>query len=125
MSHKQQQIESKLIDALPLAHLEVINESSNHNVPPGAESHFKVVLVSSAFEGMKLIERHRSVNSILQEELREQIHALAIHTYTESEWQAQHGEAPPSAPCANKESPPCASKESAPCANTPHQEGNG
>jgi len=44
---------------LPIEHLEVINESHKHNVPEGAESHFNVVIVSSAFEGKKLLTRHR------------------------------------------------------------------
>ncbi|MEC9252302.1 MAG: BolA family transcriptional regulator, partial [Pseudomonadota bacterium] len=34
----QQQIESKLSSLEPL-HLEVINESDNHNVPDGSQSH--------------------------------------------------------------------------------------
>jgi len=36
----------------------------------GSESHFKVVVVSDEFEGMKLIERHRSINSLLEDELQ-------------------------------------------------------
>lgn len=95
----QESIEQKLADAIDLQHLEVINESGNHNVPPGSESHFKVVLVSGEFEGARLIERHRRVNQILKDELAHAIHALAIHTYTEREWQDKHGEAPMSPPC--------------------------
>jgi hypothetical protein len=40
-----------------------------HNVPRGAETHFKVVVVSSVFEGMSLIKRHRDVNATLKEEI--------------------------------------------------------
>lgn len=47
----QQQIEAKLAAALSPSHLEVINESYMHRVAPGSESHFKVVVVSQAFEG--------------------------------------------------------------------------
>ena len=39
-------IEEKLVAELNLDHIEVLNESSNHNVPAGSESHFKVVLVA-------------------------------------------------------------------------------
>ena len=92
-------IEQKLSDALPLDHLEVVNESGNHNVPAGSESHFKVVLVSAAFDGQRLVQRHRTINKILAEELKNHIHALAIHTYTASEWRDKHGEAPMSPPC--------------------------
>lgn len=66
--------------------LEVINESNSHNVPPGSESHFKVVIVCEAFEGKALLARHRMVNALVDmEALR--IHALALHTFTASEWE--------------------------------------
>ena len=65
-------------------HLEVINESGNHNVAPGSESHFKVVLVAAEFEGQRLLARHRRVNGVLADELADSVHALALHTYTES-----------------------------------------
>ena len=95
----QSTIETKLADGISALHLEVINESNNHNVPPGSESHFKVVLVSNDFEGQNLVARHRAVNKILQQELSEQIHALALHTYTETEWRDRSGGAPMSPPC--------------------------
>jgi BolA protein len=95
----QEQIEQKLAESTSLQHLEVINESANHNVPAGSESHFKVVLVSEAFEGMPLLARHRQVNRVLSHELANDIHALAIHTYTEKEWRKKNGEAPMSPPC--------------------------
>ena len=41
----QQIIEEKLVGGFDLQHLQVINESGQHNVPDGSESHFKVVLV--------------------------------------------------------------------------------
>lgn len=95
----QEKIEQKIAAALPCMHLEVINESNKHNVPPGSESHFKVVLVSDAFDGQKLIARHRQINKILAEELEQGLHALAMHTYTETEWRKQQGDAPMSPPC--------------------------
>ena len=95
----QERIENKLAGAIELRHLEVINESGNHNVPAGSESHFKVILVSEVFAGERLIARHRRVNQILEDELSNHIHALAIHTYTEAEWRDKHGEAPLSPPC--------------------------
>jgi len=92
-------IESKLADSINLAHLEVINESNNHNVPEGSESHFKVILVSDEFNGKSLLQRHRFVNETLAEELQHKIHALAIHTYTIAEWSNQNNNAPMSPPC--------------------------
>jgi BolA protein len=85
-------IETKLLSAFSPLHLDVVNESNNHNVPPGSESHFKVIIVSNHFEEERLIKRHRAVNTILAVELAEKIHALALHTYTEKEWH-EHYEA--------------------------------
>jgi BolA protein len=95
----QESIESKLGAALPLRHLEVINESHNHNVPANSETHFKVVAVSDAFDGVTLINRHRQINELLKVELAGPVHALAIHAYTEQDWRKRNGDAPMSPPC--------------------------
>ena len=95
----QRQIEQKLRAQFAPLHLEVENESHMHNVPEGSESHFRVVLVAQQFEGRPLIQRHRAVNAILDQELKGQIHALALHTMTPEEWFAKGGEAPQSPPC--------------------------
>lgn len=95
----QERIERKLADALDPEHLEVVNESGNHNVADGSETHFKVVVVAQAFEGERLLKRHRLVNSALAEELAGGVHALAMHTYTAAEWRERFGSAPMSPPC--------------------------
>ena len=97
----QQQIEAKLQQAFAPDHLEVRNESHMHRTEPGAESHFKVVLVSEQFVGQRPLARHRAVNSVLADELAGAVHALALHTYTPDEW-LQRGEAPRTAPCVGK-----------------------
>ncbi|OOE81019.1 BolA family transcriptional regulator [Salinivibrio sp. ML198] len=94
----QTQITEKLTQAFAPVHLDVRNESYMHNVPEGAESHFKVVVVSDEFEGKRLIQRHRAINTTLADELADDIHALAIHTYTPQEWQEQ-AHAPDSPAC--------------------------
>jgi BolA protein len=95
----QSDIEAKLTNSLQPNYLEVINESNNHNVPPGSESHFKVVIVTAAFDGKMLVARHRMINEILADELQHKIHALALHTYTPAEWQEVSGNTPASPPC--------------------------
>lgn len=94
----QTSIERKVGEALAPSHLEVIDESGNHNVPPGSESHFRVVVVSEQFDGERDVARHRRVNAVLAEELAGPVHALALHTYTHEEWQAR-GAAPESPAC--------------------------
>jgi len=87
----QATIEQKLTSALQPSSLEVVNESGMHSVPPGSESHFKVVIVSDSFAGQGLLQRHRRVNELLAEELAGGVHALALHTFTVGEWQAREG----------------------------------
>lgn len=68
-------------------HLEVENESHNHSVKPGSETHFRVVVVSPIFEGKSLVARHQLVYAALSEELRGGLHALAITSRTPAEWE--------------------------------------
>ena len=78
-------IEQKLASEFNIDYLRVENESHMHNVAPGSESHFKVTIVSDAFNQQMLIKRHRMVNHALQQEMQ-LIHALALHTLTPDEW---------------------------------------
>ncbi len=87
----QQSIETKVAEALAPVHLDVINESGMHSVPPGSESHFKLVIVSDRFVGLSRIKRHQTVNGILEKELREDLHALSMETLTTEEWEQRHG----------------------------------
>jgi BolA protein len=77
-----------LEEGLAPSHLEVLDESSQHSVPRGAESHFKITVVSDAFEGFSAVQRHRRVNQILGEAFRAGLHALSIHAKTPAEWAA-------------------------------------
>jgi BolA protein len=87
----QQSIESKIASALAPSHLEVVNESHMHAVPPGSESHFRVVVVSERFEGLPLVRRHQRVNQLLERELEEGLHALSMQTLTGAEWTRRGG----------------------------------
>lgn len=83
--NRQSTIEQKL-QALNPRFLRVEDESHRHNVPPGAESHFKVTIVAERFDGQQLLARHRLVNEMLSLELSGGVHALALHTMTPDEW---------------------------------------
>ncbi|XP_056401529.1 bolA-like protein 1 isoform X2 [Hyla sarda] len=80
-------IKAKLTQNLEPCHLEVHNESYMHAVPPGSETHFKVVVVSDVFSGKSLIQRHRLVNDLLKEELAGPVHALSIQAKTPQQWE--------------------------------------
>lgn len=96
MSTTQAALERALHSLAPL-HLELTNESHMHNVPPGSESHFKLVIVSEQFEGLNAVKRHQTVYGSLGD-LMQQIHALALHTYSPAEWETT-GIAPNSPNC--------------------------
>jgi BolA protein len=93
----QSEIEKRLSEQLAPSYLEVINESHKHNVPPGSESHFRVIVVSEKFEGEMLLGRHQMVNGILADLLKEKIHALALVTKTPEQWvkNSDGGKSPP------------------------------
>jgi len=97
--NRRERIREQLQPALSPTHLEVTDESRMHNVPAGAESHFKVVVVSESFAEHSLVARHRLVNKALQEEFESGLHALALHTWTPREWLEKGGIAPASPQC--------------------------
>ncbi len=80
-------IESTLNEHIQPVWMEVLDESHMHNVPSGAQSHWKVTIVSNAFDGLRLIQRHRKVNELLSEALNGPVHALSLHTFTPGEWE--------------------------------------
>jgi BolA family transcriptional regulator, general stress-responsive regulator len=80
---QQSNIEQKLNAALKPERLEVINESHLHaghqaHFDGTGESHFRIRIVSGAFAGTSRLERHRMINQLLAEELKGEIHALAV-----------------------------------------------
>nr|SVE74584.1 EOG090X0K4K [Daphnia barbata] len=79
-------IRGKLTKQFTPLHLDILNESYMHNVPKGSETHFKVVVVSDKFENISLLQRHRLVNEVLQDELKNGVHALSIVAKTSSQW---------------------------------------
>jgi stress-induced morphogen len=87
MSSVAASIEAKLSQAIHPLHLEVRNESYKHNVPANSETHFQVVVVSDSFVSRTLLQRHRQIHDILEEELKGPVHALSIVAKTPDQWQ--------------------------------------
>lgn len=79
------------VNKLNPIHYEVINESYMHNVPKGAETHFKVLVVSKQFDGLTLIKRHRMVNDVVKQQLGGNfVHALSIEAKTKDQWDPEY-----------------------------------
>ena len=54
----------------------------------GDGQHFYATIVSSAFEGKRLIGRHQLVYAALGERMKAEIHALSMKTHTPAEFAA-------------------------------------
>jgi BolA family transcriptional regulator, general stress-responsive regulator len=77
-----ERIAQKLKAAFSPQQLEIADESHKHaghvGSRPGGETHFQVRIVSEAFQGKSLLDRHRLVNEALAQELAGPVHALSI-----------------------------------------------
>ena len=86
-------IRQKLTAAFAPQSLDVVDESHRHAGHAGAtrddgsqgETHFRVRLVSAAFEGISRVERQRRVYAALADELRGPVHALSLTVLAPSE----------------------------------------
>ncbi|MBL7557133.1 MAG: BolA family transcriptional regulator [Bdellovibrionaceae bacterium] len=90
---RNQRLNDKLTKELKPTFLHIEDESGNHSVPEGSESHFKVVVVSDQFEGASKIQRHQKIYGALGDEFKTGLHALSIRACTIPEWEKekQHG----------------------------------
>lgn len=86
-------IKRLLEEALSPRRLEISDDSHLHVGHAGARSgrgHFSVTVVTDAFAGKTLLERHRMVYDALREALETDIHALSIKAYTPDEAHSHH-----------------------------------
>lgn len=96
---REQRIHDALFKELKPASLMIENESSHHKVPAHSETHFKVIVVSSQFNDLRALARHRLVNTLLAQEFNSGLHALTLHLYTPLEWSQKNGLSPSSPAC--------------------------
>ncbi|QCO67101.1 BolA family transcriptional regulator [Luteimonas yindakuii] len=84
------------LQALEPRHVELFDESHMHS--RGTQTHYKAVIVSDAFVGLRAVQRHQKVYAVLGG-LMQEIHALALHAWTPDEWDARAGAVPDSPNC--------------------------
>jgi BolA family transcriptional regulator, general stress-responsive regulator len=85
---RMQRIRAALAEALPVTAVELIDDSHRHAGHAGARDgrgHFRLRIVSSAFAGLRPLQRHQLVYSSLGELMRTDIHALSITALTPEE----------------------------------------
>ncbi|WOI52492.1 BolA family protein [Parvularcula sp. LCG005] len=84
-----QRIREKLEQGLSPQSVEIVDQSHLHaghsGAPDGGESHFRVRIVSAAFDGLSRVDRQRRVNELLADELAGPVHALSLQTLTPQE----------------------------------------
>ncbi|HSS07952.1 MAG TPA: BolA family protein [Rhodanobacteraceae bacterium] len=88
MSERVETIRRRLTAALAPNALDIEDESHRHAGHAGARDgrgHFRVRIVSAAFEGQSAIARHRAVYAALGDLMQTDIHALAIEARTPEE----------------------------------------
>ena len=73
-------IEEAIRGAIECAHLDVRGDDGVH---------FEALIVSPAFQGLARVRRHQLVYAALGERMREEIHALSMHTLSPEEWAAR------------------------------------
>ena len=95
-------IETKLIDTFSPERLRIDNDSRRH-AGPATDSHYRVVIVSKAFEGSNSLKRQRSVFACLAEEMAGPVHALQMKCLTPAEYEAADGDL-------TLKAPPCAGR---------------
>jgi BolA family transcriptional regulator, general stress-responsive regulator len=88
MSNRPERIRARLEEVFAPEDLSVEDQGHLHAGHPGARSgrgHFRVRIVSHAFDGLSSVERHRLVYEALGEIMRDDIHALGIEAQTPGE----------------------------------------
>jgi BolA protein len=91
MSKNQERIALFLVDlkaALPIEEIAIEDESHLHAGHAGAASgggHFKLTLISSSFDGLNRVARHRLIYAALNRHIPAEIHALTIEAHSPSE----------------------------------------
>jgi BolA protein len=90
-----ERIRAQLAQALPGAAIELIDDSHRHAGHAGARDgrgHFRLHIVSSAFAGLRPLQRHQLVYRALDELMRTDIHALSITALTVEEASPEAGD---------------------------------
>ena len=85
MSTLADTIQQRLVEAFNPESLELVDESAKHAGHAGNKAgggHYLVTIVSQAFAGKSMIQRHRMVYGALGDMMKRDIHALSIKALT-------------------------------------------
>ena len=82
------EIKSRLKKTMTIDHLTIMDDTGKHLQHQHYDGgrHFKIIIVSSTFEGLSLLDRHKLVYQALDGMIKNEIHALGLKTIATSEW---------------------------------------
>jgi len=83
MTEVRDELERRLRERFDPTRLDIRDDSEKHAGHAGATSgggHFRVTIVSAAFEGMSLLEQHRAVHDAVADLFGDRVHALGLKT---------------------------------------------
>jgi BolA protein len=89
MTDRATRIQAALRAAFAPTTLEVRDDSAHHaghaGAAPGGQTHYSVLMVCTAFEGLSRVARSRAVHDALASEFATGLHALALTLRTPGE----------------------------------------
>ena len=82
-----QEIKSRLKKSMIIDHLTIMDDTGKHlrHKHYDGGKHFQIIIVSSTFEGISLLDRHKLVYHALDSMIKNEIHALGLRTLATSE----------------------------------------
>ena len=105
---RKERIEKTLIEKFSPTKLEIINDSNNHSVKEGSETHFRIYIVSESFKNKTKVQTHQEIYKLFLNEMGDKhlnkLHSLSIFSYTLEEYEKNETS------LENKIPPACASK---------------
>ena len=83
-----QEIKSRLKKTIAIDHLTIMDDTGKHLQHQHYDGgrHFKIIIVSSTFEGVSLLDRHKLVYQALNGMIKNDIHAIGLKTIATSEY---------------------------------------
>ena len=83
-----QEIKSRLKKTIAIDHLTIMDDTGKHlrHQHYDGGRHFKIIIVSSTFEGLSLLDRHKLVYQALNGMIKNDIHAIGLKTIATSEY---------------------------------------
>ena len=75
---RKKRIEEILIEEFNPQEITVRDFSHEHSGPDGSESHIEVYIIAADFNGLSMVQKHRKIYQVLNQEMKSGLHALKL-----------------------------------------------